>query len=388
MSKPIDKEYLIDNMKTFKSVILDPAYIIQRQVLPQPTADNLDVVYQYVGSDSTNYTIGGFYQVQQVAGSDPATYHWVEITTRTSIDDVTIKENANKEIYVPKATSSSLGVISAGDGTEVDANGELTVVARLEEISALPTATAALEGKCYILVATQTGYNKGTTYQCQSDGEDPATYSWIPISGGSFNEDDFDVDETTGEVSLDPSRKIFNGTLDEYEALSATEQAKYGYVASPDDVSEDIADEITDGDMRPVTSNAVYDGLYHEKRAISYVGIGTYYTEVTGLYSRSSHKTNVYMVTARNGEAHLMFCGTSDYSSDRGLPVIPVIKTLYAGTSKLKFYWDSDEKTVAISSGQFNATYIQQISGEIAELTFSAVSTTNPLTNPTEITVS
>ena len=53
--------------------------------------------------------------------------------------------------------------------------------------------------------------------------------------------------------------RIFNGTLDEYEALSATEQAKYGYVASPDDVSEDIADEITDGDMRPVTSNAVYD---------------------------------------------------------------------------------------------------------------------------------
>ena len=261
MGKPIDKQYLIDNMRTFKSVILDPNYIIQRQVLPQATADNLGTVFQYIGSDSTNYTIGGFYQSQQVAGSDPATYHWVEITTRTNIDGTTILENSNKEIYVPKATASSLGVISAGDGTSVDANGELTVVDRIKVVSVMPTAAAALEDEVVIYMgATTASYNNGGIYTCVSDGQDPATYSWELCSGNTFDDNDFDV-SSTGEVSLDPSQKVFDGTVDEYEALSASEQKKYGYIASPDEVSEDIADEVTDGDMRPVTSNAVYDAF-------------------------------------------------------------------------------------------------------------------------------
>lgn len=55
--------------------------------------------------------------------------------------------------------------------------------------------------------------------------------------------------------------RIFRGSLDEWDALTAEEQAKYKYIATPDSVSEDIADAVTDGDMRPVTSNAVYDAL-------------------------------------------------------------------------------------------------------------------------------
>lgn len=52
--------------------------------------------------------------------------------------------------------------------------------------------------------------------------------------------------------------RIFKGTFDEYNALTPEEKAKYSYVATPKIPGEAIADAVTDGDMRPVTSNAVY----------------------------------------------------------------------------------------------------------------------------------
>lgn len=54
-----------------------------------------------------------------------------------------------------------------------------------------------------------------------------------------------------------PGSKIFPGTLDEWDALPASEKAKYDFIATPDEAVEDIADAVIDGDMRAVTSNAV-----------------------------------------------------------------------------------------------------------------------------------
>lgn len=230
MAKPIDKQYLIDNMKTFVSVILDPRYIIQKAVLPAATADNLGAVFQYIGSDSTNYTIGGFYQCQS-DGETPTTYSWVEITTKTNFDNVTIKENSSKQIYVPKATSSALGVVQAGDGIDVDSDGVISVVARLEEIDELPTAAAALEGKIYLLTATQTGYDRGGIYMCEESTETAGTYEWklismSPLEAGKGITIENDV------ISADTN--LFPGTKAEYEALSADEKKKYDYIASPE----------------------------------------------------------------------------------------------------------------------------------------------------------
>lgn len=52
--------------------------------------------------------------------------------------------------------------------------------------------------------------------------------------------------------------RIFKGTFDDYNALTPEEKAKYSYVATPKTPGEAITDAVTDGDMRPVTSNAVY----------------------------------------------------------------------------------------------------------------------------------
>lgn len=234
---PIDKTYLKTNLINWKTAILDPAYIIQKGTLPTASAQNLGKVFQYIGSDSTNYTIGGFYQCQVISGTDPVEYTWVEITSKTSIDNTTIKENSSKQLYVPKATNSALGVVQAGDGIDVDSNGIISVVARLEEIDELPTATAALEGKIYLLTAAQTGYDRGGIYMCEESTETAGTYEWklismSPLEAGKGITIEDDV------ISADTN--LFSGTKEEYEALSADEKKKYDYLASPETVGGDF----------------------------------------------------------------------------------------------------------------------------------------------------
>ena len=59
--------------------------------------------------------------------------------------------------------------------------------------------------------------------------------------------------------------QIFKGTSAEWENLTPAEQAGYSVKCITDDESGNVVDAVTDGDMRAVTSNAVYDkvGEYH-----------------------------------------------------------------------------------------------------------------------------
>ena len=71
--------------------------------------------------------------------------------------------------------------------------------------------------------------------------------------------------DVLGEFAADIKSKqnyIFRGTRDEWDNLSAAEKARYDIVAFTDDgETGDITNAVTDGDMRAVTSNAVYDAL-------------------------------------------------------------------------------------------------------------------------------
>ncbi len=51
---------------------------IQYEVLPTPTADNLGQIAEYIGATNAEYTNGFFYEVAEVAESDPAEYEWVQ----------------------------------------------------------------------------------------------------------------------------------------------------------------------------------------------------------------------------------------------------------------------------------------------------------------------
>lgn len=110
------------------------------------------------------------------------------------------------------ATSSTVGLMSAGDGLSVDANGEVKVVDRLKETNSLPTAASTNVGECYLLTQAQSGYVKGGTYQCQLVPEsDPAEYHWVLISSADLK-GGTGITVTGDIISLDSTTQgILNG---------------------------------------------------------------------------------------------------------------------------------------------------------------------------------
>lgn len=86
--------------------------------------------------------------------------------------------------YQKKDLTTPITVDGVQKTTVEDALGGLNtaVSGRLQEIGALPTASVDNLYKTYLLISAQTGYDKGAIYQCQSDGQNPATYSWVKIS--------------------------------------------------------------------------------------------------------------------------------------------------------------------------------------------------------------
>lgn len=77
------------------------------------------------------------------------------------------------------------------------------------------------------------------------------------ISGANTLEGGAGITISDNKVNADTN--IFKGTVAQYEALSTEAKKKYSHIGSPDELTEDVADAVTDGDKRPVTSDAVYD---------------------------------------------------------------------------------------------------------------------------------
>lgn len=67
-----------------------------------------------------------------------------------------------------------------------------------------------------------------------------------------------------GEVSQTRDQLTFTGTRNEWDSLSLEQKAQYGIANITDDVASGVpivVDAVTNGDMNPVTSNAVFDTL-------------------------------------------------------------------------------------------------------------------------------
>ena len=180
----------------------------QLDTLPAASADLVGEIVQYTGGTSGSLNHGWFYQCVSDGELTP-TYSWVNV----SVQEPT-------EI----ATASTVGVVKPGDGLNVDNTGALSVVGRLEEITALPAATVDNLAKCYLLTTDQIGYTKGGTYQCQLVPEsDPAEYEWVLISAA--------------DVDLSDYQTSWTGTRAAWDALPAADKALYTLVYITDDNS-------------------------------------------------------------------------------------------------------------------------------------------------------
>ena len=163
------------------------------------------------------------------------------------------------------ATNHSLGVVKGGSGTNIEANGEITVVNRLLEryegagayidysnpifLYTGETTADFTHGGIYEVTLSEVEpvgtenpseegwyeyYNDSTyapTYDVTVDPQKTyyeATYTLLSSSGFTFNTDDFDVVDS--EISLDATQRSFTGTQAEWDELTTTEKAKYTLV--------------------------------------------------------------------------------------------------------------------------------------------------------------
>ena len=98
----------------------------QYATLPTASSANEGAIVQYIGTDSTNYSIGGFYQCQEDSGA----YSWVLLSQQITVDSALspTSENPvqNKVINTAlsgKLDSNKVGVASGVAG--LDSNGKV-----------------------------------------------------------------------------------------------------------------------------------------------------------------------------------------------------------------------------------------------------------------------
>jgi hypothetical protein len=103
------------------------------------------------------------------------------------------------------------------------------------------------------------------------------------------------VDSTDGSTTVVANKNlVFKGTLDEWEALTTAEKKAYDEALITNDMDTgEVVNAVTDGDMRAVTSNAVYDTIngIETSTVTLTLGSGTNATMTLYLY-KSGHIVN------------------------------------------------------------------------------------------------
>lgn len=152
------------------------------------------------------------------------------------------------EDVIPNDATIANKLATAEDVAEAMANAGLKVT---DTIPASPQ-----DGDVLLYIGTEEGFTKGGIYQYSATQDE-----WILIS--------------TADVDLSHYETSWTGTKAEWDALTSAEKKKYQLANITDDViGGEVADEVTDGLMSPVTSNAVYDSIWRNKYRIQSLSTG------------------------------------------------------------------------------------------------------------------
>lgn len=248
--------YFVKSGASYISVGLIPEYVFNSAYYTEDGGTYTACTSEDVFDSNTTYYIEEDDSYVE-AETQPTSVTWfAEFYTRSQT------ASSAATIGIQTATNSNIGVVKGGDGTSIGGNGEINVVNRLEEIAELPTASASNLGKCYLLTATQTGYQKGGTYQCQSSG-DPATYSWVLISSAEIP---IATNSVAGLVKAGDGTDIgSNGEVNvvnrlaEYEEVPSTPEDGDTFLYKGDDDNSFIKGHIYKYDETEVVWNDITD---------------------------------------------------------------------------------------------------------------------------------
>jgi hypothetical protein len=131
-----------------------------------------------------------------------------------------------------------------------------------------------------------------------------------------------------------------------------------------------LSNAVTERDNRAVMSDAVNNAIkdFYKYFTLPINGNVTRYDTISGLFPTSAVDTNAYIITLRNGEMHLLICG----STDGGVATTPVWIQINQGAAKLQnISYDLTTKDIVIRRGTHTSAKIIQITGNAATLTTS-----------------
>lgn len=115
------------------------------------------------------------------------------------------------------------------------------------QVTIMPNASETYLDTVLLYIGETGTYKYGTYYKCISDGETPPTYSWVDaeIGGGT---------------------KIFYGTMDEWNALSADEKKQYDYMTD-DNAGGNYTDTYSTSEVK--TNKVWVDGKPIYRKVVS-----------------------------------------------------------------------------------------------------------------------
>ena len=226
----------------------------------------------------------------------------------------------------------------AGDKVSVNySNGCFNVIPQATDSMTVMTASSVVNG-----APLRTGSTVRVMFTADLAGTDTATglvlsYNGIntPVKVGKNGSlSDFVASEvstgvykyvqayTTLELAFDGSQFIIIGNP---VVLSSA-----NYTIYADGLQR--VNTVATNNKNMVTSNAVASVIKnYNANDIGYSSSSSYYAEISNLFPTEGLETNVFIITARNGEAHILLCGTAD----GGTIVAPVWIQINEGTGKL-----------------------------------------------------
>lgn len=121
--------------------------------IPTPSASNVGTIIQYIGTTTSDYNSGFFYQCQ--LNSDTSNYEWINIEVQPASGSTGVS-SVNGEVGAVVLDAKKIGL----------------------QVETMPTATVDNLGDIVQYVGTTTlDYTNGRFYKCVYDGV--STYSWV-----------------------------------------------------------------------------------------------------------------------------------------------------------------------------------------------------------------
>lgn len=202
--------YNINKTSGSLNLIASRGQFIQYSVMPTPSVDILNKIVQYIGTTTANYTNGYFYKCEETSTN---VYGWVNVSVQAG-------GGGSAEIIK--------GYFNPSDNLFYEESTYVTPITG--DVNSL-----------YLSLDTNLLYRYNGTI-------------FVEVSNYEIG-DGLNLDDNT----LSADTVIFTGTSTEWNAV--VDKSKYDIVNLTDEATGEVVNVVEDGNLNPVTSNAVYDGL-------------------------------------------------------------------------------------------------------------------------------